>query len=538
MLWPKSAVVKARVRVERARIQTPADVLSETQYSLQAEKAKPRKASKYLESIAAREFVSNRYWSQQDPISESRMWWRAQTVRHMFHALPGETFLELGCGSGRFTRALLRATRGECAITAATFGRKDKSASSISGVEFVELTDLPGVLTGRKFDYVVGNNLLDTENAGAVLQSIQQLLRPGGRLVLFESNPWNPVFRIRRWLSLYFPFLRRGDERALPNRIQLYELLSEIGFIRINAICYDFLYRPLPAWLMFAVRNLSLVLENIPGIRLLSGSILVSAQCPPRDAPRPPVRMVEHKSLHNAISVVVPCHNEEMNVQPLVEGLLQHYDEYIHEFVLVDDNSTDRTREILERLASVEPRVHPVYRRPPNGVGNALRDGLREASGKYVLMMDCDFLHILPELRDMFDAAAEGYDGVLGSRFSRESILINYPLMKILCNRTFHVVTSILFHQRLRDLTNNLKLFKRNIIQRLNLESSWFAVNAETGLKPILMGFNVTATPISWINRTPDMGQSSFSVFKYGLEYLKVLGLLVFRTRFGYRRLK
>jgi len=434
----------------------------------------------------------------------------------------------------------MRATRGECPITAATFGHAGRNVleSSIPGAEFVELKDFPGVLSGRNFDYVVGHNLLDMGNAGSVLQAIQQLLRPGGRLVLFESNPWNPVFRIRRWLSLYIPFVRRGDERALPNRIQLYELLSEIGFIRINAICYDFLYRPLPRWLMFAVRNLSLILENIPGIRQLSGSILLSAQCPPRDVPRPAVRMVEHKSLHDAISVVVPCHNEEMNVQPLVEGLLQYYDEYIHELVLVDDNSTDQTREILERLASVEPRVHPVYRRPPNGVGNAMRDGLHEASGKYVLMMDCDFLHILPELRDMFDAAAQGYDGVLGSRFSRESILINYPLIKILCNRTFHVLTSILFHQRLRDLTNNLKLFNRNIIERLNLESSWFAANAETGLKPILMGFRVTAIPISWINRTPDMGQSSFSVFKYGLEYLKVLGLLVFRTRLGFRRLK
>ncbi len=523
-----------------ATVQTRVDVLSETRCNLRGEMATSGRPSKYIEAIASRERVSDHYWSQQDPISELRMWWRAQTVRHMFHALPGETFLELGCGSGRFTRALMRATRGECPITAATFGHAGRNVleSSIPGVEFVGLNDLPGVLSGRSFDYVVGHNLLDMGNAGSVLQAIQQLLRPGGRLVLFESNPWNPVFRIRRGLSLYIPFVRRGDERALPNRVQLYELLSEIGFIRISAICYDFLYRPLPRWLMFAVRNLSLILENTPGIRQLSGSILVSAQCPPRDVPRPPVRMVEHKSLHDAISVVVPCHNEEMNVQPLVEGLLQHYDEYIHELVLVDDNSTDHTREILEKLASVEPRVHPVYRRPPNGVGNAIRDGLREASGKYVLMMDCDFLHILPELRDMFDAAAQGYDGVLGSRFSRESILINYPLVKILCNRTFHILTSILFHQRLRDLTNNLKLFNRNIIQRLNLESSWFAANAETGLKPILMGFRVTAIPISWINRTPDMGQSSFSVFKYGLEYLKVLGLLVFRTRLGFSRLK
>src|SRR5262249_26729267 len=137
--------------------------------------------------------------------------------------------------------------------------------------------------------------------------------------------------------------------------------------------------------------------------------------------PRPAVRMVEHKELHDAISVVVPCHNEEMNVEPLVEGLKQHYDEYIHEFVLVDDNSKDRTRRVMERLAAQDPRVRPVFRSPPNGVGRALSDGLRRARGRYVLLMDCDFLHILPELRDMFDAAARGEEVVLGSRFSRES---------------------------------------------------------------------------------------------------------------------
>ena len=141
-------------------------------------------------------------------------------------------------------------------------------------------------------------------------------------------------------------------------------------------------------------------------------------------------------------------------------------------------------------------RVRPLFRKPPNGVGRALRDGLHHADGKYVLLMDCDFVHILPELRDMFDAAVKGYDVVLGSRFSRESVLINYPLRKILFNRTFHLLASLLFRQRLRDVTNNLKLLRREVVQNLDLELSWFAANAETGLKPLLMGYRVHAVPI------------------------------------------
>ena len=137
----------------------------------------------------------------------------------------------------------------------------------------------------------------------------------------------------------------------------------------------------------------------------------------------------------------------------------------------------------------------------------------------------------------MFDAAAKGSEVVLGSRFSRESVLINYPLRKILFNRTFHLLAQVLFHRRLRDFTNNLKLLKRDVVENLELESALFGANAETGLKPLLMGYKVRSVPISWINRNPDMGQSSFSLLKNGSEYGRTLASLVWHTRFGFRRL-
>jgi glycosyltransferase involved in cell wall biosynthesis len=192
---------------------------------------------------------------------------------------------------------------------------------------------------------------------------------------------------------------------------------------------------------------------------------------------------------------------------------------------------------VLRRLASEDPSVKPVFRTPPNGVGRAIADGYRAATGRYVLSMDCDFQHLLPELRDLFDASAAGYDVVIGSRFSRYSVLLNYPFQKIIANRVFHVIANIVLRRRFRDMTNNLKIMRREVVEQLQLSQPGFAVNAETGLRPLLMGYSVKEVPISWINRTPDMGTSSFRLMKVGGGYWQVLLQLCRQTFFGTRRL-
>src|SRR5438270_10829648 len=178
-----------------------------------------------------------------------------------------------------------------------------------------------------------------------------------------------------------------------------------------------------------------------------------------------------------------------MNVGPLVHRILQLYGDYIHEVIPVNDGSNDGTREVLAKLAAEDPRVKPLHRVPPNGVGLAIAEGLSAATGEYSFTMDCDFKHLLPEFRDLLDAAAEGYDVVVGSRFSRHSVLLNYPLLKILANRAFHALAVVLFAQRIRDVTNNLKIMRRKVVNDLLLRQSGFAVNAETGLQPLVLGY-------------------------------------------------
>src|SRR5260370_22555577 len=111
--------------------------------------------------------------------------------------------------------------------------------------------------------------------------------------------------------------------------------------------------------------------------------------------------------------------------------------------------------------------------------------------------MDSDFVQIIPEIRDLFDAVAEGYDGAIGSRFTYESIMVNYPFFKTLCNRGFHFLAKHLLGIKFHDVTNNLKLYRSGILKQTTINQNHFAANAETVLKPILAGFRITELPVS-----------------------------------------
>lgn len=473
-----------------------------------------------IKVLGMREQFRDRYWMKRDPIFKDRLLWRAQTFRHLVHLLPGQSILELGCGQGFFTQKLYKVSRGENPITAISFAPGNQRPALLPpNAEFISGTLTP-IDSRRKFDYIVAMDLLDENNCSWVLDNIYQLLKPGGQVLFYESNPWNVALRLRRLVTKLFG---HQDPRALLNRPKLYELVSEMGFIRVFSVYNDFVYAPLTKSLIWLLRNLSILLENTPVVQTLAGSILLHAQKPPRVV-EPELRsLCEHNMLKGKVSVVIPCHNEEMNIRPLIMRLEAFYGDYLHEIIPVDDNSHDRTAEVIKQLAAENPKIKPVFRTPPNGVGRAIQDGYRATTGDYVLSMDCDFQHLLPELRDLFDAAAQGYDVAVGSRFSRHSVLLNYPIQKIVVNRGFHSLAQILFWRKFRDLTNNLKLMRREVIEQMELTQPGFSINAETGLQPLLLGYRIKEVPISWINRTPDMGVSSFKLVKVGGGYWEVL---------------
>jgi dolichol-phosphate mannosyltransferase len=86
---------------------------------------------------------------------------------------------------------------------------------------------------------------------------------------------------------------------------------------------------------------------------------------------------------------------------------------------------------------------------------------------------------------------------------------------------------------KFRDVTNNLKLFKREVVEKMELTQPGFSINAETGLLPIINGYKIVEVPMSWINRTADMGVSSFKLAQVGGGYWHVLRTLWKNKFFG-----
>jgi dolichol-phosphate mannosyltransferase len=467
------------------------------------------------------------YWRWYPSTSPVKLRWRALTVRHCFHVLPGETVLEIGAGSGLWTAQLAAVLGGENPITAAVFNddlAAEASQQKLPNTTFVRVNDLTTDLPAESFDYVIGTAILCHDRYAQNLKAIYRLLKPGGQLLFFEANYWNPQVLLKNLIRPLGRWTGNAPCQIGMRKYQLMQVASQEGYTHVNIIPYDILHPLTPRALIPLVQSLAFVVEHAPLIREACGTLYIWAMKPERrEVRRRRVNLARHAQLFDSTSVVVPCHNEAMNIPHLVETLIEMYDPYIHEIIVVNDNSTDQTSEVTREVSAKEPRVKLVERQPPNGVGLALRDGYAAATGRYILTMDCDFALIVPEFRDLFKVIAAGHDGAIGSRFSHDSVLINYPFFKILCNRSFHLLVKLFLLWQVRDISNNLKLYRAAILQDLLIEEPHFAANVETGLKPLLAGYDIQEVPISWINRTSDMGTSSFKLLRVAPHYFFAL---------------
>ena len=458
-----------------------------------------------------------------------KMHWRALAVKHSLHIVPGERILHVGAGAGAWSEEVSTVLRGENPITGAVFARellKEAESRTSHNLTFVDGAKLDDCVPRASFDYIIGSSVLWHEQFVEFLVRLRPFLKPGGQILFFDSNLNFPGRRLVKALNVF------DDDRFRASPEDVLHAFSHLGFTHVDIVPYDLLPVQLGAKALRLLQAKTLPFEHASLLKRFCTSNYVSARLPGPPRTNLP-NLAEHRDLVGAVSVVIPCRNEAQNLPGLINRLLCCYGPYIHEIVIVNDNSTDDTRPLVERLRENEPRIRLINRTPPGGVGRALKDGYQAATGRYILSMDCDFVEIIPEFRGLFDAIVNGYDGAIGSRFSHDSVLLNYPFTKMICNRALHILIK-LFLRDVRDVTNNLKLYKSDILKNLKIESPHFSANLETGLKPMLVGYRIKEVPCSWIDRTVEMGTSSFYIRRVGMDYARTL-LRIWKTAPGSR---
>ncbi|MGH9005940.1 MAG: glycosyltransferase family 2 protein [Acidimicrobiia bacterium] len=191
---------------------------------------------------------------------------------------------------------------------------------------------------------------------------------------------------------------------------------------------------------------------------------------------------------------VVPAYNEEPTVKEVLERLYPLVDE----IVVVDDGSTDGTRDVLPQLEDSTVRVflHAENR----GKGAAIRTGLAHATGDLVLIQDADLEYDPDDWPRLLAPVLKGKAKVVyGSRFTGERR--NMLFWHWVGNRFLTLVTNVLYDTTLSDMETGYKLFDRSVLDGITLTSDRFGFEPEVTAKVLRSGERIYEVPISYTGR-------------------------------------
>ncbi|HEY6317830.1 MAG TPA: glycosyltransferase family 2 protein [Acidimicrobiia bacterium] len=207
---------------------------------------------------------------------------------------------------------------------------------------------------------------------------------------------------------------------------------------------------------------------------------------------------------YRSLSVIVPVYNERNTVAEIVRRMRAVELPLEREIVVVDDGSTDGTRQVLSQLA--DSTVHVVLHERNQGKGAAVRTGLAQVTGDLVLIQDADLEYDPDDWPKLLAPAMKGRARVVyGSRFTGERR--NMLFVHWVGNRFLSLVTNVLYNTTLSDMETCYKLFERDVIQRIRLRAERFDFEPEVTAKVLRQGIRIYEVPISYSGREFDEGK-------------------------------
>jgi len=231
------------------------------------------------------------------------------------------------------------------------------------------------------------------------------------------------------------------------------------------------------------------------------------------------------------VSVLIPCYNEEETIGEVIERILVLETRYDKEIIVIDDGSTDRSCSVVEKY----PQVRLVRHSSNRGKGEAVRTGLKYATGEITAIQDADMEYKPDDLPKLVEPILSGEaDVVLGSRFLGRAEGMSRSHW--LANKFLSFITTLICHCRITDVMTGHKAFKAEVLRGLDLRSSEFEIETELAAKAIAKGYRFKEVPIEYGYRQKGVTKINW---RHGFRSLYVLlriGLLsLFRSETFHR---
>lgn len=221
------------------------------------------------------------------------------------------------------------------------------------------------------------------------------------------------------------------------------------------------------------------------------------------------------------LSIVIPAHNEEKTLPPLLAGLhaVIAQQPYESEILVVSDHSRDRTIEVAREAGALVIENH---RR--GGKGNALIAGFEKAQGEYIVMLDADGSHLPQFIPDFVSLLDGGYGLVIGSRQSGGSE--EYTFIRALGNIFLSGVFNVITGNWITDVLNGYKGFRREVFTNFRYTSAEFEIEIELVANALKGGYKIGEFPCHEKARAGGVAKSR--VVRHGTRFLwKILQLTV-----------
>lgn len=232
--------------------------------------------------------------------------------------------------------------------------------------------------------------------------------------------------------------------------------------------------------------------------------------------------------------IIIATYNERENIKEIINAVFDVCNDA--NILVIDDNSPDKTYEVVENLAldNYKEKLFLLKRPGKLGLGTAYVAGFNWAIKNrydYIMQMDADFSHNPKYIPD-FLKEIKNYDLVLGSRYISGGGVVNWGIVRKCISLGGGLYARLILGIQIKDLTGGYKCFKRTVLEAINinsLKSNGYSFQIETTYKTIKNGFSVKEIPIIFEDRRVGQSKMSFKIF---LEAL----FMVIKIRFADRK--